>query len=112
MDIELIAKICHNVNKAYCECHDDFCQPDWESAPRWQKDSAINGVKYQLENDATPEQLHESWLKQKLAEGWVWGKVKDAKAKTHPCIVNYEFLPKYQKTKDFLFKAIVDSFKH
>lgn len=106
-----IAKICHNVNKAYCESQNDFSQHTWEDAPEWQKSSAINGVKYHLENDVTPEMSHESWLKQKLDEGWVYGKVKDAEAKTHPCIMRYEELPKYQRTKDSLFKAVVDSFK-
>jgi hypothetical protein len=108
---ELIAEICHNVNKAYCESQNDFSQPTWEEAPEWQKSSAINGVKFALESDRTPEEMHESWLKQKLEEGWVWGKVKDPDFKTHPCMMRYDQLPKYQRTKDSLFKAVVDSFK-
>ncbi|WP_217706289.1 hypothetical protein [Paenalkalicoccus suaedae] len=72
-NIELIAKVCHSVNKAYCESINDFSQVDWEDAPEWQVDSAINGVKYHLENDVTPEQSHESWLKQKTRRGLgVW----------------------------------------
>lgn len=109
--IEMIAEICHNVNKAYCESQNDFSQPTWEEAPEWQKSSAINGVKYHLENDVTPEMSHENWLKQKLEEGWVYGKVKDPELKTHPCMMKYNELPKYQRTKDSLFKAVVDSFK-
>lgn len=111
MDIILIAKVCHEVNKAYCESHNDFSQTSWENAPEWQKSSIINGVTYNLENDVTPEMSHENWLKQKLEDGWVYGKVKDPEAKTHPCIMRYEELPKYQRTKDSLFKAVVDSFK-
>ncbi|MFS0776233.1 RyR domain-containing protein [Neobacillus sp. 3P2-tot-E-2] len=109
--LEKVAEICHNVNKAYCESQNDFSQPTWEEAPEWQKSSAINGVRFHLENDVTPEMSHENWLKQKLEEGWVYGKVKDAEAKTHPCIMRYEELPKYQRTKDSLFKSVVDSFK-
>lgn len=109
--IELIAKICHNVNKAYCENQNDFSQPSWEEAPEWQKTSAFNGVKFHLENDVTPEMSHENWLKQKLEEGWVYGKEKSADLKTHPCIKRYDELPKFQRTKDCLFKAVVDSFK-
>jgi hypothetical protein len=109
--VEQVAKVCHNVNKAYCESQNDFSQPTWEDAPEWQKSSAINGVKYHFENEVTPEMSHESWLKQKLEEGWVYGKTKDAEAKTHPCIMRYEELPKYQRTKDSLFKSVVDSFK-
>lgn len=109
--VEQLAKICHNVNKAYCESQNDFSQPTWEEAPEWQKSSAINGVKYHLENDVTPEMSHENWLKQKLDEGWVYGKDKNAELKTHPCMKRYDELPKFQRTKDSLFKAVVDSFK-
>lgn len=110
--VERIANLCHNVNKAYCESIGDMSQPAWEDAPEWQKSSAINGVKFHIENDVTPEMSHENWLKQKLEEGWVYGKVKDPAAKTHPCIMRYDELPKYQRAKDKLFKAVCDSFKN
>ncbi|WP_017379757.1 RyR domain-containing protein [Paenisporosarcina sp. TG-14] len=110
VEIIEIAKVCHNVNKAYCEAQNDFSQTSWEDAPAWQKDSAMNGVEYHLNNDVTPEMSHENWLKQKLEEGWVYGKAKDAELKTHPCIMRYEQLPKFQRTKDALFKSVVDSF--
>jgi hypothetical protein len=109
--IELIAKVAHNVNKAYCESIGDMSQPTWENAPDWQKTSAINGVQFHLENDRTPEESHESWLKQKLEEGWVYGKEKNPELKTHPCIKRYKELPKVQRSKDSLFKSVVDSFK-
>lgn len=108
---EQIAELCHNVNKAYCESIGDDSQPTWAEAPEWQKSSAINGVEYHLANDVTPEMSHESWLAQKLEEGWVYGKVKDAEAKTHPCIMRYDELPKYQRTKDALFGAVCQTFK-
>lgn len=107
----LIANICHNVNKAFCETQGDFSQPTWEDAPQWQKDSAMNGVKFHLDNETTPEMSHENWLKVKLEDGWVYGEVKDVEKKTHPCIMPYHELPEFQQTKDALFKAVVDSFK-
>ena len=61
--------------------------------------------------DATPEQSHESWLEQKIADGWVYGAVKDPDAKTHPCCVPYEELPVEQKAKDYLFRAVVHALK-
>jgi hypothetical protein len=33
--------------------------------------------------------------------------VKDAELKTHPCLVPFEELPKFQQQKDRLFRAIV-----
>lgn len=111
MNIELIAKLCHNVNKAYCESIGDNSQLSWENAEKWQKDSAINGVKFHLENNTTPKDSHDNWLKEKLKDGWVYGEVKCVESKTHPCIVEYDELPTQQKTKDYLFKSIVDTCK-
>ena len=107
----LIAKMCHNVNKAYCEATGDLSQPSWEDAPDWQKESALAGVLFHLEQEVTPEQSHISWMKEKADNGWVYGEVKDPGNKTHPCMVDYKDLPKEQRVKDHLFKAIVDSFK-
>ena len=43
-DAEYIAKVCHEVNRAYCMSQGDGSQPRWEDAPDWQKQSAISGV--------------------------------------------------------------------
>ncbi|PLR84654.1 hypothetical protein CVD25_01065 [Bacillus canaveralius] len=110
-DVAAIAKICHEVNRAYCLSLGDESQPKWEDAPQWQRDSAINGVEFHLNNETTPEQSHENWMKDKVADGWVYGEVKDPEKKTHPCMVPYAQLPLEQRTKDYLFKAVVDSYK-
>jgi hypothetical protein len=110
-NIDRAAKLCHEVNRAYCNSIGDNSQPSWEDAPQWQKDSAISGVKFHLENETTPEQSHENWLKDKEADGWVYGPVKDPEKKEHPCMVPYHKLPVEQRTKDYLFKAIVDTCK-
>lgn len=111
-EIVKAARLCHEVNRAYCRSIGDDSQPAWEDAPQWQKDSAINGVEFHLENETTSEQSHENWLKVKEAEGWIYGPVKDPEKKEHPCMVPYNELPIEQRTKDFLFKAIVDTCKH
>ncbi|CDQ41843.1 hypothetical protein [Virgibacillus salexigens] len=36
-------------------------------------------------------------------------KWEDAPDKTHPCLVPYNELPVEQKTKDYLFKAVIDT---
>lgn len=107
MTPEIIARTCHEVNRAYCDAFGDLTQPAWEDAPQWQKDSAILGVKLHTENDVGPEASHESWMAQKVAEGWVYGLVKDPKAKTHYCIVPFDMLPREQQAKDFIFRAVV-----
>jgi len=103
-----IAIICHEANRAWCVTHGDFSQPSWGSAPQWQVDSAINGVEHALKHpDATPEDMHNNWMAEKIADGWVYGEVKDPVAKTHPCMVPHAELPEFQRKKDALFLAIV-----
>jgi hypothetical protein len=105
-----IAQVAHEINKAYCESVGDFSQPTWEDAPNWQKESAVNGVVFHLNNpDAKPSHSHESWLAEKEAGGWKYGPVKNPEAKEPPCLVPYDELPTEQKTKDFLFKQVVES---
>lgn len=112
MEIEKIAELCHEINRAYCHSIGDDSQPSWSDAPEWQKESAITGVKFHTEHDTTPEQSHISWMKQKENDGWVYGEVKDPEKKTHPCMVPYNELPQEQRSKDYLFKAICDFFKN
>lgn len=112
MTIPQIAQVAHEINKAYCESIGDHSQVSWEDAPGWQKDSAKNGVNFVLLNpEAPPSASHESWLKQKEEEGWKYGDVKDADKKEHPCFVPYDQLPLEQRSKDYLFKQVVESLK-
>lgn len=112
MERALIARVAHEINRAYCASIGDASQPEWESAPEWQRASALAGVDMHLANpEATPEQSHESWLAQKLEDGWKYGPVKDADKKEHPCCVPYAELPTEQKSKDYLFRAVVHALK-
>lgn len=108
MEKEHIARVCHEANRAYCSAIGDDSQPAWEDAPEWQRNSAIKGVEFCLENpDAPPSANHDSWLAVKEAEGWKYGPVKDPEKKEHPCFVPYDQLPDEQKRKDAIFKNVV-----
>ena len=108
MTVEQIARVCHEVNRAYCMALGDASQPVWEDAPEWQRSSAMNGVAFHIAHpEAGPEHSHEEWLAEKVANGWTWGETKDAEAKTHPCIVSFGELPEAQRAKDFIFRSIV-----
>ncbi len=109
MEIVKIAKTCHEVNRALCSALGDDSQVPWADAPEWQRKSAVDGVVACLRggDDYTPEKSHANWLEGKVLDGWKWGPVKDAEAKTHPCMVPYDQLPEEQRLKDSLFVAIV-----
>lgn len=108
MKTEDIARICHEVNRAYCQALGDNSQPTWEDAPGWQRSSAESGVRMHLENpDAGPQASHEAWLREKHDTGWKYGVVKSPETKEHPCIVPFDELPREQQAKDYIFRAIV-----
>lgn len=112
MIIDLIAEVAHETNRIYCQTINDFSQPRWIDAPEWQKNSAINGVAFHIANpNAGCADSHESWLKEKLTNGWKYGEVKDPEKKEHPCCVPYEELPPEQKVKDALFVGVVRAMK-
>src|ERR1035441_5475041 len=107
MNTEQIAKVAHETNRAFCETLGDTSQSKWEEAPEWQKQSAVKGVEFHLENHTkgvkpSPSASHDSWLAEKQATGWKFGPVKDADKKEHPCFVPYEQLPVDQRLKDYL----------
>lgn len=107
--IALLAAMCsHEANRHYCASIGDDSQRPWDESPEWQKESAIQGVQAVLDNPTiTPEQLHENWMEVKANDGWVYGEVKDADAKTHPCMVAYDELPPEQRMKDQIFRRTV-----
>ncbi len=115
MNIEQIARVAHETNRAYCESIGDTSQPTWEDAPEWQRQSAIKGVTFHIDNHTngitpSPSASHDSWLEEKRVDGWKYGTEKDPEKKEHPCYVPYDQLPVEQRLKDYLFGAIVEAF--
>ncbi len=106
--IGIIARMCHETNRAWCELNGDTSQQPWIHSPSWQRESARAGVEFVIANpDAGDAAQHDSWMAAKLADGWAYGETKDALAKTHPCIVPFDQLPPVQQMKDRLFRAVV-----
>ena len=103
-----VARVAHEVNKAYCEAIGDMTQTNWEDAPQWQRDSAVAGVQLHLRNPGLGVSAsHDAWMREKLDTGWTYGPIKDPAKKEHPCIVPYADLPTEQKAKDFIFRGVV-----
>ena len=43
---------------------------------------------------------HDVWARQRLADGWRYGKQRDDGRKEHPCLVPYDELPESEKQYD------------
>lgn len=104
--LPIIARACHEANRAYCLALGDPYQMAWEWAPDWQKDAACKGVLGVLCEGDTPEQSHERWTQEKFADGWKWGATKDPEKLEHPCLIPYSELPPEQRAKDHLFRDV------
>ena len=108
-DVLQVARMCHEANKVWCEMHGDDSQPSWNDAPEWQRESAVNGVLFHRDNpDAGDSASHDNWMREKVAAGWVHGEEKnpDATPPTHPCLVEFDDLPHFQRKKDAIFRAL------
>lgn len=113
MNHEQIARVAHEVNRAYCQSLGDYSQPAWEVAPQWQRDSALTGVNLHINNpDASASASHESWMAEKVADGWAWGLKKRPELKQHHCIVPFDALPEAQQAKDYIFRGVVHALAH
>ena len=44
--------------------------------------------------------VHEVWAETRIRQGWKYGKERDDKLKTHPCLIPYEDLPEEEREFD------------
>lgn len=46
------------------------------------------------------ENTHDNWAAGRIAEGWIYGPVRNDGLKQHPCLVDYDDLPESEKEYD------------
>ena len=103
--IEHISKIVHEANKVFSENNN---MPSWDNCDEDLKQVTRAGVSKILNYpETTSAEIHEEWVRLKKEQGWTFGFEKNETRKTHPCILPYERLPEFEKTKDKLFISIV-----
>lgn len=59
----------------------------------------VDSISYEdLERIA--EQIHITWMNNRIKEGWVYGPTRNDENKTTPCLVSYNELPENEKDYD------------
>jgi hypothetical protein len=108
---QLAAKVNHEVMVALAHFYGDDPKVPWDKMTEDEKHHCFVGVKAITDNPKiTPNEIHEVWMKERLAEGWRYGPVLDPVKKTSPCLTSYLELPDKDKMKDHIFIAIVKAF--
>lgn len=104
---EDIARVVHAANAELQAIQGDPVpsQP-WDAESQELQDNVVLGVR-NARDGYTPAEHHQAWVDDKLAHGWRYGPAKDPQAKTHPCLVPFDDLPRDQRVKNVLFIAIV-----
>ena len=75
---------------------------------KWHRAATINAVMaVSLDLNKTAEEHHNTWLNEKLSEGWRLGHVEDIHLKIHPYLVEYQDLPADKKTENAIFMSVV-----
>ncbi|WP_026317743.1 RyR domain-containing protein [Algicola sagamiensis] len=109
MNIEEIARMAHEMDRAYRKSMLDFSLPLWECTSESYKTSAIDQVEFHLQNPSIgPETKHNQWLKRRALEGWCWGPVKDEHKKQDPRIISFAKLPPHDRAREHLYYQVVN----
>src|SRR5579863_179059 len=78
-DLEAVARVAHEVIRAWCDFNGDAPLPQWEQAPAWQRDSTVAAVRFCADHPTADDgAMHEQWLEEKRRTGWLYGAVKDS----------------------------------
>lgn len=106
--LEAIARTVHAALGEWAAAHGQADIPAWNMAPDWMRASTRESVQYVLTHPASDGRAqHDQWVRQKQAEGWQHGSVKDSAARTHPMMVPYDDLPDWERRKDLIINALV-----
>lgn len=96
--LDKCAEFVHAVHAAYCKFIDE------SEVPYFDKASIIDGLKMESGHQLiSPSRSHDNWMAFKLKDGWRYGEKKDREAKTHPCLLPFQFLPRTEQLKDDVF---------
>jgi hypothetical protein len=104
IDKKFMARVAHEINKQICILNGEQAL-NYEDMPAYiienMEESILN-----LDEGRTLGSSHSEWLKERIAQGWVYGPVKDTENKISPLICPFEDLTYSQKVKNCIFVGI------
>jgi hypothetical protein len=96
---EMIAGCIHDTHRRMnFYLNDPYPAQPWDAIPLESRQIVINLVKL-IRKGGTPAEAHRLWVDTMKSEGWTLGKDKDPEKKTHPAMVPYAKLPKWNRKK-------------
>lgn len=102
---EQIAGVIHEANRQLRLALGESPGPHWMECDHQHRESVINGV-LAAQEGASPQELHEEWVRFKTAQGWTKGPHRDHSRRQHPCMVPYADLAPAQQLKQEMFHAM------
>ena len=110
--VEIVAKVCHEVNRHYCIVNSLPHNLHWEDEEEHIRESCRIGVDSILDEPGkTPEESHKEWMKTKIEQGWVYGKVLNKEKKIHNLLKPYKDIPIMHQVKDSIFQSVVQGMR-
>ena len=107
-NVNMAAAVAHAANRQYSRFLGEPMLPEWGSTSFLQSEGIRSAVRFAWNNDsATPEDIHNLWMDERIKNGWKYGTAIDYAKKEHPCIVSYDKLSSEQQLKDKLFLSII-----
>lgn len=97
----------HEANRQYCLLLGDGSHKPWDELSPELQNVAMQATVGIASNGHEAERSHAAWVQLKKLQGWTYGKVKNEKAKEHPCMVPFSELPPEQQVKDKLWIKVV-----
>jgi len=108
-DVLEVAKTVHAVTRAYSYAIGQAeLPPEWEHLPNKEKALSKNLIAEAISHlICTPQELHETWVKEKCERGWIHGLERDYDNKKHPCLVEWAELPEEEKIRDQMIVTLI-----
>ena len=107
--IEQAAQILHNWNRAYCTTIGNPPDQPWEQISDHDRENRQKAIRFLLQHpQASPEDVHHEWARDRTEQGWTLGAVRNEDLKTHPNLVPYGELPAAQRTKGTFARTAVE----